>query len=489
MAASFAAAGSLLFLFLLAVMVLSAAGSREISGTDVIKMPSIPSRFFRSGVPVSAADEDDDSVGTRWAILIAGSNEFWNYRHQSDVCHAYQIMKKGGLKEENIIVFMYDDIAFNEDNPRKGTIINSPQGEDVYKGVPKDYTGDEVNADNFYAVILGNKTAIKGGSGKVVDSGPNDRIFIFYTDHGGPGVLGMPGGVLFADDLVGVLKKKHALGGFKSMVFYVEACDSGSIFDGLLPNNINIYATTASRPNEDSWATYCPGEEPGPPLEYDTCLGDLYSVSWMEDCDAHNLRKETLHHQYEVVKKRTAESENNPFGSHVMQYGDLALSLQHVYLYMGTNPKNDNKTSTDQNSLMLPSKAFNQHEADLLYFWQKFLKAPEGSPQKVEAQKRLLKAMSHRMHMDKSIDAIGKLLFGIKKGPEVLKAVRSNGKPLVDDWNCLKNMVRTFETHCGSLSRYGMKHVRSLANLCNAGIQGEEMAKAAAQACDSRDLM
>ena len=56
---------------------------------------------------------------------------------QADVCHAYQVLKRGGLKDENIIVFMYDDIAFNEENPKKGTIINSPQGQDVYKGVPK----------------------------------------------------------------------------------------------------------------------------------------------------------------------------------------------------------------------------------------------------------------------------------------------------------------------------------------------------------------
>jgi legumain len=41
------------------------------------------------------------------------------------------------LKEENIIVFMYDDIADNPENPRPGVIINNPQGEDVYKGVPK----------------------------------------------------------------------------------------------------------------------------------------------------------------------------------------------------------------------------------------------------------------------------------------------------------------------------------------------------------------
>jgi len=32
---------------------------------------------------------------------------------------------------------MYDDIAFNEENPRTGIIINKPDGGDVYKGVPK----------------------------------------------------------------------------------------------------------------------------------------------------------------------------------------------------------------------------------------------------------------------------------------------------------------------------------------------------------------
>jgi len=31
---------------------------------------------------------------------------------------------------------------------------------------------------------------VKGGSGKVINSKPEDRIFIYYSDHGGPGVLG-----------------------------------------------------------------------------------------------------------------------------------------------------------------------------------------------------------------------------------------------------------------------------------------------------------
>ncbi|GAB4854406.1 hypothetical protein Ancab_022992 [Ancistrocladus abbreviatus] len=79
----------------------------------------------------------DAGQGTKWAVLVSGSTGYENYRHQANVCHAYQILKKGGLKEENIIVFMYDDVAFDKENPRPGVLINRPNGEDVYAGVKK----------------------------------------------------------------------------------------------------------------------------------------------------------------------------------------------------------------------------------------------------------------------------------------------------------------------------------------------------------------
>ncbi|KAG6423392.1 hypothetical protein SASPL_113787 [Salvia splendens] len=444
-------------------------------GGDFIRLPSEARRFF-----------DGDDVGTRWAILLAGSNGYWNYRHQADVCHAYQVLKRGGLKDENIVVFMYDDIANNEENPRRGIIVNSPHGEDVYNGVPKDYVGEHVTVDNFFAVLLGNKTAVKGGSGKVVESGPNDHIFIYYSDHGGPGVLGMPTSpYLYANDLINVLKKKHASGTYNNLVFYLEACESGSIFEGLLPEGLNIYATTAANAEESSWGTYCPGDSPSStPDEYGTCLADLYSVAWMEDSDAHNLRTETLRQQYQLVKKRTAAG-NSYYGSHVMQYGDLKQSLDTLYMYMGTNPANDNFTLLSDNFLWPSSKAVNQRDADLLHFWYKFSKAPEGSTRKFESQQQLTEAMTHRTHVDNNIKLIGKLLFGIERGPKVLNNVRPAGEPLVDDWNCLKSLVRKFETYCGSLSQYGMKHMRSIANICNAGVNVQQMAEASSQACTS----
>lgn len=70
-----------------------------------------------------------------------------------------------------------------------------------------------------------------------------------------------------------------------------------------------------------------------------------------------------------------------------------------------------------------------------------FRKAPEGSPRKAAAEKQILEVMSHRMHIDSSVKLIGKLLFGIEKGTELINSVRPAGQPLVDDWNCLKTMV------------------------------------------------
>ncbi|KAG0456300.1 hypothetical protein HPP92_024088 [Vanilla planifolia] len=431
------------------------------------------------------SDGENQSGGTNWAILIAGSKGYRNYRHQADVCHAYQVLKSGGLKDENIIVFMYDDIAYNNLNPKRGVIINHPGGKNVYDGVPKDYVGDDVNAYNFIGVLLGDKSLVRGGSGRVVTSEPEDHIFIFYSDHGGPGVLSMPQTPhLYADDFIEVLKRKHRLRSYKSMVIYIEACESGSIFEGLLPKNISIYATTAANSVESSWATYCPGVSPGVPLAYKTCLGDLYSVSWLEDSETHDLTKETLNEQYERVKTRTSNQDTYQHGSHVMRYGDLGLGDERASLYIGSILANKNSTFIEDKFLSSNLGVVNQRDADLVYYWHKLHGSPDGSSEKLIAEEELHEFMSHRIHVDKSINLIGKLLIGSENDAKFLNEVRPKGMPLVDDWMCLKSMVRTFETYCGSLSTYGLKHMRFFANICNVGTKVEAMAKVSAKACN-----
>ncbi|KAH7686824.1 Peptidase C13 legumain protein [Dioscorea alata] len=383
-------------------------------------------------------------------------------------------------------MFMYDDIAHNPLNPRPGIIINHPQGEDVYAGVPKDYTGAQVTAKNLYAVIMGNKSAVEGGSGKIVDSKANDHIFIYFSDHGGPGVLGMPiMPFILANEFINVLKKKHAAGTYKEMVIYVESCESGSMFEGLMPKDLNIYVTTASNAEESSWGTYCPGMDPPPPPGFMTCLGDLYSVSWMEDSDAHNLKEETIEKQYQNVKARTSNYNTYNAGSHVMEYGNKSMKSEKLYLYQGFNQANANVTD---NAIRATSVGvINQRDADLLFLWRSY----EGLDDKSERKKKILKeiteTITHRAHLDISVEFIGKLIFGLEIGPSILNAVRPSGQALVDDWDCLKSMVRIFESHCGSLTQYGMKHMRAFANICNKGISKDAMEEACITACRSYD--
>jgi len=83
------------------------------------------------------------------------------------------------------------------------------------------------------------------------------------------------------------------------------------MLEGLLPEDINVYATTASNAEESSYACYYDEKR-------QTYLGDVYSVVWMEDSDAEKIDTETLFKQFQVTKDKTNTS-------HVMQYGDLKL--------------------------------------------------------------------------------------------------------------------------------------------------------------------
>lgn len=85
------------------------------------------------------------ATADRWAVLVAGSNTYANYRHQSDIYHAYQILIKNKFDPNRIITLAYDDLAHNVKNPFKGKIFNKPThkdpGVDVYEGVKIDYSG------------------------------------------------------------------------------------------------------------------------------------------------------------------------------------------------------------------------------------------------------------------------------------------------------------------------------------------------------------
>lgn len=80
---------------------------------------------------------------------------------------------------------------------------------------------------------------------------------------------------------------------FDEMVFYVEACESGSMFPSLRPDQ-KVFAVTASDAHQSSYATYCSPNDTVGEVEIGNCLGDLFSVAWMENTEESQLGSETL---------------------------------------------------------------------------------------------------------------------------------------------------------------------------------------------------
>eukprot|EP00771_Trimastix_marina_P004122 gnl/Trimastix_PCT/86.p2 GENE.gnl/Trimastix_PCT/86~~gnl/Trimastix_PCT/86.p2 ORF type:complete len:411 (+),score=157.79 gnl/Trimastix_PCT/86:44-1276(+) len=393
---------------------------------------------------------------TNWAVVVAGSRGWGNYRHQADVSHMHTLLLKHGFDSKHIIDMQYDDVADDSWNPRPGTLINKPGGPNVYPGHANiDYKGDDVTPKNFLSVISGNYT----GVGPVVESTSEDDIFIYFSDHGGPGIVAFPaGGRLHADDWVNTLKDMARNHKFRKMVIYVEACHAGSMFDGLLPEDINIYVTTAANPYESSYAFYC--NEP----QYYTCLGDEYSIRFLEDLDQCDYNSWTLQQQYEKVKGQVKKS-------HVMQYGDKNAIPQEVVANFVAFNKFDDADSQDHEA----QHRVAQHDAPLMMAWRRYVAADNDADREF-ALGHFQAEMTHRQESDARISKIAKHLE-LADGHHEFRA-------RADDVDAFKRVIEIYEAKCGQFSDYNMqKHMITLVNALNSGVSVEQIEKAIAHAC------
>ncbi|XP_053212327.1 legumain-like [Panonychus citri] len=363
------------------------------------------------------------------AVLIAGSNEFYNYRHQADICHAYHVLRNHGVPAENIIVFMYDDIANNRENPFPGKIYNIPNGPDVYEGVAKDYTGKDVNVANFLGALKGDKELAAKGK-KVLTTGPNDHVFIYFSDHGGAGILGMPSEYLSSQDLNDALVYMNKNQLYGKLTFYVEACEAGSIFDKILADNLNIFVTTASNPEESSYGVYCDVEGP----LSGTCLGDEYSVAWLQDSDKQDLKTETLEQQFKNVVKNTPSS-------HPQEYGQKSLSSLDVGEFQGESASTNNIA----NEPVPASGQVNSRDIPLHSLRSKIISSNDASQVAIH-KKQLSKVIAARKYLKKSLSKVIQSLCSAGFCPNVDR-VYNTRKPLVDH-KTYDKVVKQFHSSC-----------------------------------------
>ncbi|XP_050686859.1 legumain-like [Eriocheir sinensis] len=417
----------------------------------------------------------DQHHGELWAVLVAGSNSWMNYRHQADVCHAYQILHKHGVPDDHIIVMMYDDLANNVDNPTPGVVINRPGGPDVYAGVPKDYSGKDVTPENFLKVLQGDAKGMRGtGSGRVLQSGPNDRVFINMVDHGAPGIFAFPDEYLNATDFANTLIGMHRDKRFHEMVVYVEACESGSLFENLLPKDIEVYALSASSPRQHSYACYFDNK-------LGTYLGDVFSVKWMEDSDIENLRRESLKSQFVLVREEVTTST-------VMHWGELSIGSRKMARFLG------GKKSSHPHSR--PTTQHLQFPADPCV--NSSVPSPDVPLAILQAKKHSATTPEEREHLQEQLDILHEKRRALKlamhelarevTGDTEVAANMVSGRHQLHDiirWPCYMDAVRIFHTRCINLAQnpYALRLVDTFINLCEHGYTADQVLRATTSVC------
>ena len=404
--------------------------------------------------------------GNIWAVLVAGSAGYSNYRHQADVCHLYQLLtKKHGISPQHVIVMMMNDIAYNRRNKTPGIIVNALHGKDVYEGTIIDYMQRDVTPKNFLMILQGLRMGV--GSMKTLGSGPNDYVFVNFVDHGDTGVLGFPNGELHLEDLQSTLNIMHQSGKYKQMLWYVEACFSGSMFESLSPN-MNITAHTAANAYESSWACVFDQHR----MVY---LGDCWSLNWLNNTEQiyPRLYLETVEEQYEVVRNMTTTS-------HAMVYGDLDIIYhENLSTFMGHSKGeyNNNEAAQMVNHLTDAIPA-----PDVLLATLR--RRREGLYPELDED--LENEILYHEETEKRVqEVLEQIVMKMVKSEEML-AVFQESRQSIGHPGCNKDVLGTFYEACWGMQQhpYITKYTYWISNLCNT-YQSSGIVNAILTSCNS----
>lgn len=199
--------------------------------------------FFEMGNTNIAYGEVKD----RWALLVAGSSGWANYRFQADVFAMYQWLKKLGYDDDHIVLIAEDDLADNKRNLYPGNLHISLDGKNVYSSKAIDYKLSDISTMDLRDILEGKAS---DELPQVIPAKPTDNIFVFWSGHGMPGALNFGASEISHELLASWIKDVP----HRKMMFVAEACYSGGL--GKTGEGIpGVVFLTAASPYETSKAT------------------------------------------------------------------------------------------------------------------------------------------------------------------------------------------------------------------------------------------
>ena len=234
----------------------------------------------------------------RWALIVAGSKGWSNYRFQADALAMYHILKSHGYDDDHIVLIMEDDIAHNPKNKYPGEIKIKSDDVNLYAADIIDYKLNDMLVSDLGHILRGEK---KDRLQKVLRPTENDNVLVFWSSHGSKGALDFGSTSAAYWEMFDVLRNVP----HRKMMVAVEACFSGGLGKYCEGMEGTIFLTAAN-PNETSHAA-----------EWDDALGVFRSNGFtrgFQEAISQNPNV-TLRDLYYTISRNTD-------GSHVKIYNE-----------------------------------------------------------------------------------------------------------------------------------------------------------------------
>lgn len=253
-----------------------------------------------------------------WAVVIATSDTWENYRHQADALAMYQLLKSHGYDDDHIILIMEDNLAYNEKNIHQGEVRVRPDGENLYHDVTVDYHISDITVDDLAHIMMGEKS---DELPNVISSTANDNVIVFWCGHGDVNKLAWGSNdEIQADDITYIIETMFRQGMYRKMMFSIDACYSGSIGEASegIPGVIFISAANAKESSKADMKDY----------EMGVWLSNGFTRAFQESID--NDPTITLRDLYYQLARQTVGSHATVYNAE--NYGNLYHNTMKEYL-------------------------------------------------------------------------------------------------------------------------------------------------------------
>lgn len=191
---------------------------------------------------------------SNWAVLVATSRFWFNYRHLANTLSLYRTVKRLGIPDSQILLLLPDDMACNPRNAFSGTVYsNADRHMDLYgENVEVDYRGYEVTVENFIRLLTDRwEESVPASKRLQTDEGSN--ILIYMTGHGGSEFLKFQDSEEISSwDLADAFSQMREKKRYNEMLFMIDTCQANTLYRQFYAPG--LIATGSSEEDESSYS-------------------------------------------------------------------------------------------------------------------------------------------------------------------------------------------------------------------------------------------